>query len=425
MKKRFVTLFTAVAALSIAGTGLAAAPNPFGDVPAGHWSYAAIGELTEAGLIDGSGNKAEEGRLLTRYEMAGMVGRAMWNAGKAGDTDKALIDKLSREFANELEGLRVITPVSKAEKKPGSIAVSGDARMRWIDNGSGNTKFSERLRLDLKATVNENTGFYGRIMALNHNELGTYKTSTDSDRIVVTDAAFTTRNFYNTTVTVGRFTQQMDPGGYWMSTVGGVDGLKIATGKMLKMTAGFANFGAYAGIQTGLAITDPAAGASEIKDAFFIQAEYPLSPVTTAGAWWFKEKTGDDSKLDVKSLHVTTNLSSAVKLLASYGENAIETNKQTPAFYHLRLTYGAASPAKPGSWSLAADYRKFEPGVNSSAYTAAMVGSVSDVKGWALIGSKAIAKNMVFSTFYGFNTKKVSTHTGVDNFTRCQIDYNF
>ncbi|HWR05739.1 hypothetical protein [Sporomusa sp.] len=425
MKKRFVTLFTALATLSMTASGLAAAPNPFGDVPANHWSYAAIDKLADAGLIDGSGDNAHDQKIITRYEMAGMIGRAMWNAGKADADNKALIEKLSQEFTNELEGLRVIPPAPKAEKKTGSIAVSGDARVRWIDNGSGDTKFTERLRLNLNATVNEDTGFYGRIMALNHNEFGTYKTSNDTDRIVVTDAAFTTKNFYNSTVTVGRFTQQMDPGGYWMNTVGGVDGIKIATGKVLKMSAGFANFGPYAAIQKGSVIVDPVTGTNEIKDAFFVQAEYPLSPATTVGAWWFKEKTGNDSKFDVKSLSVTASLSSDVKLLTSYGENAIETNRQTPAFYHLRLTYGAVSPAKPGSWSLAADYRKFEPGVNNSAYTSAMVGSVSDVRGWALIGSKAIAKNAVFSTFYGFNTKKVSNNTDIDNFTRCQIDYNF
>ncbi|TWH52081.1 S-layer homology domain-containing protein [Sporomusa sp. KB1] len=425
MQKKLVTLLALMFILSIAGTALAAPANPFGDVPTQHWAYDAVNKLVKAGIIDGYGDGKFYGdKAITRYEMAHMVARAIWNADKADAENKVLIDKLSKEYASELENLGV--RVTKLEKKIGSIAVSGDARLRWIDDGSGNTKFAERLRFNLKADINDNTSFYGRFVGLNHSEMGTYKTSNDADRFNVADAALTTKGVYGTTVTVGRFSQIMDPGGYWMNTTGGVDGFKVTAGKMLKVTAGFANFGPYAAMQKGTVLSDPATTTSgEIKDAFFVQAVYPVSPATTAGAWWFKEQTGADSKFDVTSLNITSKLSPAVTLYADYGRNDIETNGQKPEFYHYRLTYGAANPAKPGSWSVAADYRKFEAGVNNSIYTTSMVGSVSDAKGWALIGSKAIAKNITFTTFYGFNAKRVSTNADIDNYTRCQIDYLF
>ena len=46
MKKQFVTAL--VLALGISGTALAA--NPFSDVPAGHWAYAAVAKLPRQGL---------------------------------------------------------------------------------------------------------------------------------------------------------------------------------------------------------------------------------------------------------------------------------------------------------------------------------------------------------------------------------------
>lgn len=49
MKKQFVTAL--VLALGISGTALAA--NPFSDVPAGHWAYAAVAKLAAAGIVDG------------------------------------------------------------------------------------------------------------------------------------------------------------------------------------------------------------------------------------------------------------------------------------------------------------------------------------------------------------------------------------
>lgn len=425
MRKNLIFLVI-VFILAVAGTALAApATNPFGDVPRQHWAYDAVNKLIQARIIDGYGDGKFYGdKPITRYEMATMVARAIWNADKADNENKLLIDKLSQEYAGELENLGV--RVAKLEKKVGSIAVSGDARLRWIDDGSGDTKFAERVRIYFKSDLNDNTSFYGRIVGLNNAEMGTYKTSTDTDRFSVADAAFTTKDFCGTTLTVGRFSQTMDPGGYWMNTSGGVDGFKVMAGKVLKVTAGFANFGPYAAMAKGTVLPDPTTTVNgEIKDAFFVQAVYPTSKATSVGAWYFKEKTGSDSKFDITGLTVTSRLLPNVTMLADYGRNDIETNGQKPEFCHARLTYGDANPAKPGSWSMAAEYRKFEAGVNNSAYTSAMVGSVSDAKGWALIGSKAIAKNITFTTFYGFNTKRVSTNADIDNYTRFQLDYLF
>ncbi|MDF2875419.1 MAG: S-layer y domain protein [Sporomusa sp.] len=119
LKKKLAVALAFVSLVSFTGSAFAATPNPFGDVPAKHWAYEAVSKLKQDGLIDGDGKGAFQGdRTVTRYEMAQMVARAVWNAEKASAEDKALIDKLSAEFTGELKslGVRMDTLEKKSEK---------------------------------------------------------------------------------------------------------------------------------------------------------------------------------------------------------------------------------------------------------------------------------------------------------------------
>ena len=67
-----------VAALVLAAALPAGAASPFTDVPAGHWAYQALEQLSEAGLVDGYPTGFFTGsRRLTRYEVALTVARAL------------------------------------------------------------------------------------------------------------------------------------------------------------------------------------------------------------------------------------------------------------------------------------------------------------------------------------------------------------
>ena len=102
MKKSltFKTLLTA-ASFIVMQTTLSAvvyAANPFADVPAGHWAYESINKLAAAGVIEGYGDDTFCGdRLMTRYEMAQIVAKAMAKGANIG--------KLAAEFSEELEAL--------------------------------------------------------------------------------------------------------------------------------------------------------------------------------------------------------------------------------------------------------------------------------------------------------------------------------
>ena len=100
-------------------TASAYAANPFSDVPAGHWAYDSVAKLAAAGVIDGYGDTTFKGdRLMTRYEMAQIVAKAMAKG--------ANVDKLAAEFADELDALGV--RVAALEKKSDNVKITGQIR---------------------------------------------------------------------------------------------------------------------------------------------------------------------------------------------------------------------------------------------------------------------------------------------------------
>jgi len=126
MKSSFASALTAALLVGAASTAFAAS-NPFEDVPADHWAYDAISQLAADGVIEGYGDGTFRGNQeITRYEMAQMVARAMAKGGG----DKALIDKLAAEFADELNNLGV--RVAALEKKVDNVWLRGIARYRYI-----------------------------------------------------------------------------------------------------------------------------------------------------------------------------------------------------------------------------------------------------------------------------------------------------
>ena len=106
MKKTLVSAITTALVVGAASTTFAAA-NPFSDVPRDSWAYDAVTKLAKEGVINGYGDGTFRGDTnITRYEMAQMVAKAMAKDGVSA-ADKATIDKLAAEFADELNNLGV------------------------------------------------------------------------------------------------------------------------------------------------------------------------------------------------------------------------------------------------------------------------------------------------------------------------------
>ena len=122
MKKTLVSALAAALVVGAAGTTFAAA-NPFSDVPRDHWAYDAVTQLANDGVVEGYGDGTFRGdRNITRYEMAQMVAKAMAK-GDLSASDRALVDRLAAEFADELNNLGV--RVSNLERNADMVKWNG------------------------------------------------------------------------------------------------------------------------------------------------------------------------------------------------------------------------------------------------------------------------------------------------------------
>lgn len=175
MKKTLVSALTTALVVGAASTTFAAA-NPFSDVPADHWAYDAVSQLAADGVIEGYGDSTFRGdRNITRYEMAQMVARAMAK-NDVSAADKAMIDKLAAEFADELNSLGV--RVANLERNADMVKWNGKLEYTYkSDKVDGADRVSTSdivFRLEPSAEVNEHWHVKARID-------GKYNLKEDSD----------------------------------------------------------------------------------------------------------------------------------------------------------------------------------------------------------------------------------------------------
>ena len=162
MKKSLVLAM----AMALGVTASAYAANPFSDVPAGHWAYDAVNKLAAEGVVDGYPDGTYGGdKLMTRYEMAQIVAKAMAKG--------ANVDKLAAEFADELDSLGV--RVANLEKKADNVKVTGEVRASYRDvdtDAAGHDGYEGllRSRLWVNGQINEDWSYTG--MFENNQDFG-------------------------------------------------------------------------------------------------------------------------------------------------------------------------------------------------------------------------------------------------------------
>ena len=176
MKKTLVSALAAAFVVGAAGTTFAAA-NPFSDVPRDHWAYDAVTQLAADGIVEGYGDGTYRGdRNITRYEMAQMTAKAMAK-GDMSASDKALVDRLAAEFADELNNLGV--RVSNLEKHADMVKWEGVLEYTYtssrFENSARDTKSGKNrkkvnsdnllFRLEPTAEVNDHWSVHARLEA--------------------------------------------------------------------------------------------------------------------------------------------------------------------------------------------------------------------------------------------------------------------
>lgn len=405
--KKRVFLIINVLGLLLSETSFAS--NSFTDVSAGHWTYDSIGKLAAAGVIEGYGDDTFRGdRLMTRYEMAQIVAKAM-----AKGTN---VDKLAAEFADELNALGVRVAKLEEDRK---VKISGQIRysnsrdsFNWRNN-----RYRQRLRtrLWINGEINDNWKYLARI---ENNQ-------------------FFVNSDFNGTANDVRFKGEETTNWNVACLQGRLGGASIMAGREV-LWAGDGNI--YDGAMDGVTV--------DYGSKLHVQAYYGKPTLARDlygrpmdGVWggnltlntlnnklklyaeytkFNTENQGDD--LGLLSLAFMGELNNNFRLSTiytkTYSNNALYISKGAPTSgFVSTLNYKESSYAKPGSFGVSLKYYQAAAG---SAVVHTMTGAgassffTTGYKGYSIGVNYVIAKNMMLNiTWYDLkdrvSNRKVDT----------------
>ncbi|OBZ33906.1 S-layer homology domain-containing protein [Megasphaera sp. DISK 18] len=428
-------VLAALVATMAVGATCAFAANPFVDVPSDSWAYKSVVELADAGIIQGVDGEHFQGqRNITRYEAAEMVAKAMAHMDKASVEQRALINKLADEFADELNNLGV--RVSALENRVGNVKMTGDARVRFIhqdndDNGNGKIKgddsWSYRVRLRANAQVNDKTKVTYGISTGNHTF--SQDGAADEENDIYTDRANVEYNFNKDwSMMVGRYNYKMGGDNSYGFLYGDTfDGAQLQyKGDSFALTGGYGKFkaGEVAG-DSELDIKGVKTGYGEIEGFF--------GNGSAIGGYYndFSSGTGFNFD-DAWGAYASINLGTNWNALANYEKYNSKSGNQDPEIWVGKLTYGAANFATPKSWDLWVEYLNADDGFGST--TSDFVGStdswrsdnlLNNVKSWGAGIDYTFAKNAQFQVMQSFASEAKSGSNDPGEETRAQFVFVF
>lgn len=221
---------TLAIAMALGITASAYAANPFSDVPQGHWAYDSVAQLVAEGVVDGYPEGNFDGnKLMTRYEMAQIVAKAM--------AQGANVDKLAAEFADELDNFGV--RVAKLEKGADAVKITGEVRWHYADmdiqnnpdgeweSGKSGNEHKLRSRIWIQGAINDDWTYTGMIQNIQDfdNETG--------DEDVKFKRAYVEGKIGGLDVLAGRYNAFLVNGNLYDEHA---DGIELSYGKDVKLT---------------------------------------------------------------------------------------------------------------------------------------------------------------------------------------------
>ena len=388
MKKTMVAALAAAMTIGAASTTFAAA-NPFSDVPRDHWAYDAVTQLAADGIVEGYGDGTYRGdRNITRFEMAQMTAKAMAK-GDMSASDKALVDRLAAEFADELNNLGV--RVSNLEKHADMVKFTGYLRYDYFSNrkedAAKKNKDRVRFRLFPSAEVNDHWKVNARL------DTEYYMNKDDSSSMTLA-RAYADGNYGKLNIKLGKMDLYSGADdGLTMDTAisgatvsfGNVVKAKIAAGRVSDENVKSATDTAanYQGIDLtyGMGKLTAGVGYQQINNDVFKAASY--------------SKKADSDKARIWSVGGKYVFDKNVALKGSYAQN-------TEADYHhkaasIQLDYKGAKKSDMGSWGAYIAYRHLGKNV-SFVPTYTILGR--DQKGWAVGATYMLFKNVTTKAEY-------------------------
>ena len=335
MKKSLVLAM----AMALGVTASAYAANPFSDVPAGHWAYDAVNKLAAEGVVDGYPDGTYGGdKLMTRYEMAQIVAKAMAKG--------ANVDKLAAEFADELDSLGV--RVANLEKKADNVKITGQIRASYRDADDKGHQGRLRTRLFVNGTINEDWTYIGRF------ENNQYYDGADTTK-GYSDAAGDDEVKFNWAYVIGRVGGvKMEAGRQDFTNADVVDitgdGVKLAYGSDWQVKGW-----AFKGTSDVVDYTDTA---MQDGDRVYVAAvEGAFGAVDTA-VRYYKADTVDEN--EIVEVALSGEVAKDLTLRGSWFNGTVADEAEVGDFdtngWLVGLSYRGAKASEVGSWGAYATY---------------------------------------------------------------------
>ncbi len=420
MKK--ILAIAAVAALTAGVSAYAA--NPFSDVSESDWAYQAVSDLSDQGIVEGYPDGTFKGeRNMTRYELAQVIARLMAREDQLNAEQRATVEKLAGEYANELANLGV--RVSNLEKKVGNIAWSGDARMRWMqrgydDDGSRiSDKYDGRIRIKMNATVNDSTYVHGRLTSnMNFKDGSDAKTSMD--------ALYVHHQFGDKVgMNIGRSYLTLGQTGMYYDDF--FDGVQAFFGdSKLTLEAGYGRFYCLGYADNGYAFDGNAEKAEAAYARLYGKTGrfgYDVEYIDVA------HKQGS-----ILGLGLTAGITDSVDVFGDFYKNYDVDGD--PQIWTAGLGLGQYNMKKPGSFRLSGQYIKAEAGaylggstylvtpLNQTIMVNGAAAKEKEVKYWQINGDVVLAKNVRLHGEYAFDVK-ADSKKDYDDLATVTLNYNF
>ena len=383
-------------AMALGVTASAYAANPFSDVPAGHWAYDSINKLAAAGVIEGYGDATFGGdKLMTRYEMAQIVAKAMAKG--------ANVDKLAAEFADELDNLGV--RVANLEKKADNVKVTGEVRYKYMsmksdanerdDHSPKSYENDLRTRLWVNGQINDDWSYTGML-----ENTQDFDNNSGEDGDVNFSRAYVEGKLGGMNVTAGRYNAFFANGNIYDDQV---DGVEVSYGEKVKVT-GFAgkatevDGGNYAGgeLAGSFGALNAAAGYVNYKD--LAQDDVTVGKGLDNAIWY----VGADYTMGDVNL-------SAMYLKGDMSKNDVDEKVLDDDGWTVGLTYKGAEASEVGSWGLFANYYDLGGQTYIAHTTDANTFDGKGFKGYGVGANYTFAKNIVGTVAYYDTENKVNS----------------
>ena len=229
-----IAVMTFAATLLMSPAAFAATANPFADVPKGHWAYASLAKLEQGSILaadkDFDGNK-----IITRYEMAQLVGAALANKDKYNaDVQQNVLPKLSAEFAEELKNFGV--RIGKLEAAEDNVNFTAQIRWHYVDNYRSKHDSSDdhqlRSRIYINGKVNETWDYHAMLENKQDLHTNAEEGKTGFER------AYVTGRLGGAKVTGGVFGNLLAEGNIYDTSF---DGIKLDFGDVIKYSLLYGN----------------------------------------------------------------------------------------------------------------------------------------------------------------------------------------